>query len=84
MTSVVCVYVDILRICRGLDTLREYPELLPACEYLAVIAHTRKSHSCGDEPHLSSRSVSLQPTGVWASVHVCMDILLYLVKYNFR
>jgi len=45
-----CYKVDVTN--TGLDTLREYPELLPAC--------------------------------VWASVHVCMDILLFLVTYNFR
>lgn len=36
----------------GLDEMREYPELVPACG--------------------------------WASVHVSMNILLFLIRLNFR
>lgn len=42
--------VDVSQV--GLDEMREYPELVPACG--------------------------------WASVHVSMNILLFLIKLNFR
>lgn len=42
--------VDVSQI--GLDEMREYPELVPACG--------------------------------WASAHVSMNILLFLIKLNFR
>lgn len=47
----------------GLDEMREYPELVPACGELGR---------------------SSQLTSGWASVHVSMNILMFLIKLNFR
>jgi hypothetical protein len=48
----------------GLDEMREYPELVPAC---GELLRTRGKLTPG-----------------WASVHVSMNILMFLIKLNFR
>lgn len=57
--------VDVSQV--GLDEMREYPELVPACGELCMTLYGVSKLTAG-----------------WASVHVSMNILLFLIKLNFR
>ena len=62
--------VDVQQV--GLDEMREYPEL----------GELSSSPRCGVGAH-ALRLIPVPACG-WASVHVSMNILLFLIKLNFR
>jgi hypothetical protein len=73
--------VDVTAI--GLDEMREYPELGSSPLYARLIDGADTS-SCLWYDSPSAAEIWADQTIGWAAVHVSMNILLFLIKLNFR
>ena len=74
--------VDVTAI--GLDEMREYPELGSSHPFHANLStELILVPACGMIP-LSTAEIWANPSLGWAAVHVSMNILLFLIKLNFR
>lgn len=79
--------IDVSKV--GLDEMREYPELgeRPSIEKCRrAVANTTQSRHVVSQLQARERPSILGANEIagWASVHVSMNILLFLIKLNFR